>query len=183
MITFPPAAQPVLDIIRRDVPRPKELPEGYANGKLLRWNNHSTCPMGLHPLSVSNTPLNSMSFPPLKNDMAIREFWHFWDSLTEADAAEAVDFIWGKVPPDNPCGMYDDKNLPPWSTDPGAAITALQEYCGERLRWTVSCKGRIRTCEISYYDGTVLAKTDCWTVAEAVAKCIVDAHEDGKERT
>ena len=102
MSTFPAAAQPILDIIRRDVPRPKELPIPDAHLGL-RWN--SFCPMGLTPKTNSECPSDMNSFgyedefdqdDDLRADVLVGSFAEWWDSIQEPDAQEAMDFIWGK---------------------------------------------------------------------------------------
>ncbi len=99
MITraIPKAAMPVVEIIRRDVPRPEELPEGGYAGKYLRWASHyrivHRCPMGLCDASNHPTPGYGSEFAGgLCTTTAVKAFGRYWDSLT--DPQEAVDAVW-----------------------------------------------------------------------------------------
>lgn len=117
MTKIPKAALPVVEIIRRDVPRPRALPEALGFGDPLRWRKPITkrwaartwghielratprrqmscCPMGLHKLSKYPTP-NKLEELPIEGitDKEIRDFYQFWDAQT--DPQEAVDAVWG----------------------------------------------------------------------------------------
>ena len=102
--SIPEDAMPVVEIIRRDVPRPTRLPGFsiyFANIKCLRFNGCS-CPMGLHKNSTSYTPTQPEAF--LGDDLIMEErmrlgepvesFAHWWDKQTDPKAA--VDAVWGK---------------------------------------------------------------------------------------
>ena len=85
---IPLEAQPVLDVLRRDVPRPCVMPWGTP----LRWA-FSECPMGLHPGSTAEAPCNKNSFANgLCSIKAVGAFADWWD--TQIDAQAAVDAIW-----------------------------------------------------------------------------------------
>lgn len=92
---MPRTAQKIAEILRRDVPRPTELPRqlGGAGGTCLRWDN-GCCPMGLHPDSNSKTPgyvgdiPGSWGVPP-------SGFAFWWDDQTDEQAA--VDAVWGEA--------------------------------------------------------------------------------------
>jgi hypothetical protein len=96
MTPLPPAAQPVVDILRRNVPRPKELPK--PDGGLppfLRWKGAlgGRCPMGLLEGAVA-TPTCSNEFCHRAESAAVAVFAGWWDHLRAEDAAEAVELIW-----------------------------------------------------------------------------------------
>lgn len=106
---FPPEAQPVLDIIRRDVKRPRRLPVPYECERLdkfvLRWTQlpmGNCCPMGLHPNAECESPIIPQDFdseahgftrPPRR---AVTAFAKWFDSIepTRENARAVVDFIW-----------------------------------------------------------------------------------------
>jgi hypothetical protein len=113
---FPDDAQLVLDIIRRDVKRPRKLPRGEygalpALGSCaLRWDG-CKCPMGLHPEASSECPDDVDGFlgigsvyrqPPMKNirrlAKAVAKFMTWFDSIpgTKENARLVVEFIWPK---------------------------------------------------------------------------------------
>jgi len=96
MKPIPIEAMPVVEVLRRDVPRPKELPVliEIGTGKALRWGV-CICPMGLHKKSSSYTPTCPLDFTgdECLNE-AICAFYEWWDSLTLADAPAAMDAIW-----------------------------------------------------------------------------------------
>ena len=93
---IPKAARPVVKIIRQDVPRPKTLPvpmfPGRRDYQSLRWAN-GKCPMGMHRLAKSNTPLAPGSFPGCSEE-EIFAFADWWDRQSSAE--EAVDAVWGR---------------------------------------------------------------------------------------
>lgn len=102
MRPIPKAAMPVVEVLRRDVPKPVDLPRETtpaAGTMVLRWGNNISqmCPMGLHPGSNHPRPDYSMDFADgACSERAVYSFWRWWDSLKAADAREAVDAIWGK---------------------------------------------------------------------------------------
>ena len=93
---IPKAARPVVKIIRRDVPRPKTLPvamyQARRDYQSLRWAN-GKCPMGMHKLAKSKTPITFGSFPKC-SEKEIFEFAIWWDR--QSSAQEAVDAVWGR---------------------------------------------------------------------------------------
>jgi hypothetical protein len=94
--SIPAKARKVVEVLRRDVERPRRLPklEGGRNQQSLRWcNGDEKCPMGLHPDALLSLPYASYHFPPIPDDMdAVPGFASWWDSLTNPRAA--VDTIW-----------------------------------------------------------------------------------------
>ena len=100
MITdFPKEAQLVLDVIRKDVLKPEELPTSQIeDGNFLRFtkpDGDRACPMGLHPKARSTNPMGAWSFPmlkPFEQNYIINAFAQWWDKQTDAQAA--VDFVW-----------------------------------------------------------------------------------------
>ena len=93
---IPKAARPVVKIIRRDVPRPKTLPAALYTGlqgyKCLRWAD-GKCPMGMHKLAKSKTPIAPGSFPECSEE-EISAFAVWWDR--QRSAQKAVDAVWGR---------------------------------------------------------------------------------------
>ena len=112
MKKIPEAAMPVVEVIRREVPRPKELP--YYTSKLwvvevlypkvslakaLRWRveREYCCPMGLHPKSARKEPFTNLQFAGgVCGHYCVPAFGKWWDSLGKRDAVLAIDAIWGK---------------------------------------------------------------------------------------
>jgi len=104
MKPIPEEAMPVVEIIRREVPRPAELPVRLK--ETLRWkiNNEYYCPMGLCPKAIRPTPSGPFSFGYDESANTTSEnrflytdaFMGWWDWLLPKDAAEAVDAIWPK---------------------------------------------------------------------------------------
>jgi len=106
---MPEEARPVAEYIRKVVPRPKLLPKMVcfsAGLCALRWRRKrkrwgkataSCCPLGLCPQSVSPAPSPDLAtiiaVPGTLNELGCFVDW--WDSLTAADAQEAVNEIWG----------------------------------------------------------------------------------------
>ena len=101
MKPIPEAAMPVVEILRRDVERPRELPErvpGFGLG--FREQKHGRqircCPLGLHPKITIHFPSNYIAHRrlgiPFKTVQAFTDQW--WDGLSVEDAQEAVDAIW-----------------------------------------------------------------------------------------
>jgi len=99
---IPGEAMSVVEILRRDVPRPKELPmpmviaacyEGVLP-RPLRWRGKgdrlSCYAIGLHPKSTEQA--YSKEDFPLASDEEIQAFVHWWDEQTDAHAA--VDAVW-----------------------------------------------------------------------------------------
>ena len=99
MNPIPFDAMPVVEILRRDVPRPKELPQMY--GGVVRWRNGSAydaedyCPMGLHEHSDSPDPENGPGFANgALTTRHVKAFYKWWDEITEPDIPEAMDAVW-----------------------------------------------------------------------------------------
>ena len=101
---IPRAAIPVMRLIRSTVRKPQKLPvlSGLEGEKSLRfffpWSNDEYCPMGLLPSAADGTPTEVLEtwngkHPPASRT-AIKLFWRWWDSLT--DARSAVDAVWGR---------------------------------------------------------------------------------------
>lgn len=91
---IPKAAMSIVRILRRDVKRPRMLPQVDSSGYSARWDRKSkgTCAMGLHPKAGNSVPLDSADFPPCKNNRAIKAFYRWHDEQTDAQAL--VDAIW-----------------------------------------------------------------------------------------
>ena len=91
---IPPSAKKIVKIIRKDIPRPEELPkpEGIMYPGF-RWEN-GCCPMGLHPDSDSPAPTRWLSYAPKIPYFAINEFGIWWD--TQGDAEAAMNAVWGE---------------------------------------------------------------------------------------
>lgn len=106
-VSIPDEAMPVVEVLRRDVPRP--------TAKLIRASEGQPrfecgkCPMGLHPTAIfSKTPAIESAFAPGSplrrlvlgqgdgRPAPVSAFWRWWDQLTLDQAREAVDLIWGK---------------------------------------------------------------------------------------
>ena len=99
MNPIPLDAMPVVEILRRDVPRPKEFPGMYCG--VARWRSidgdepYDACPMGLHPKST-------LEVPGLSDDFAggacttwqVQSFYRWWDEIKALDIPEAMDAIW-----------------------------------------------------------------------------------------
>ena len=88
-LTIPPECMPVVLVLRRDVPRPKDLPV-FSYG---RFRFRYSCPMGLHKDSTKPCPGWSEQFAngECTHDEVVT-FGKWWDSQT--DAAAAVDAVW-----------------------------------------------------------------------------------------
>lgn len=98
MTPIPRAAAPVVWFIRWWVPKPKVLPEPVRPGNALGWpNGVCRCPLGLLPGAIVAAPMNAEAAGiDSEHHDAVREFWGWWDSQTDARAA--VDAVWGKGP-------------------------------------------------------------------------------------
>lgn len=103
MTPIPEAALPVVEILRRDVPRPETLPgtlsmkpSGWCRPPLRFINLPGCpCPMGLHPDSITPCPGTEDAFAGGKCFYrSIYEFFHWWDDLGPDDAQAAVDAVW-----------------------------------------------------------------------------------------
>lgn len=89
----------VIEILRRDVPRPKTLPkpDDLIGRNYLRWGSKKgfCCPMGLHKKANSNNPIGALDFPLGVGSEDISEFADWWDKQT--DPKKAMDRVWGKT--------------------------------------------------------------------------------------
>lgn len=84
-MTIPPAAMPVILLLRAHVPRPETLPK-YVDGNGLRWEGYPCfCPVMM---------LSKLIYVHGK---AFWDFVAWWDSLL--DAEPAVDAIWEPAMP------------------------------------------------------------------------------------
>lgn len=97
MSAIPELAHRVIEILRRDVPRPVDLPQvenpGFVLCPMLRWGG-DRCAMGLHPKATARIPVSPEHLPGLglfKTE--ITAFWEWWDE--QADPQAAVDAVWG----------------------------------------------------------------------------------------
>ena len=105
---IPKAAMPVVNVLRRDVKRPRKLPSYFVPPeslvRALRWrmklpsSGCLACPMGLHPLATNSAPGSRASFPVASN-RAVRKFGTWWDSIERDDRRAAVDAIWPRAKP------------------------------------------------------------------------------------
>ena len=94
MKPIPAGAMPVVEILRRDVPRPEHLPRSHDGITPLRWDDGSS-PMGLHPKSTSPRPVSQDSFAKGECDiLAMAAFIMWWDCLEQRYARPARDAIW-----------------------------------------------------------------------------------------
>ena len=93
---IPNAAAPVLDILRRDVPKPLEIPTmtmTLSGLKRLRFKNNC-CPLGLHPLSATQAPGDTSNFAGgVCEQRAVTAFWYWFEQQTDAEAT--IQEIWG----------------------------------------------------------------------------------------
>ncbi len=105
MSKIPQEAMPVVEIIRKQVPKPEELPLLHNRGdirrrRVLRWKesigDHIMLysPLGLLPTTIYAAPSNAYeSGLPEEMCDAVQEFIEWWDEQTDAQAA--VDAVWG----------------------------------------------------------------------------------------
>ena len=97
---IPKAAMPIIEIIRRDVPRPSGPPTWVSRGRL-RWRTPRgfACLLGLHPECVWTVPFYTKDFRPLVKDRAFEGAVDWFD---EQDDPEAVmDAVWPQE--EEPC--------------------------------------------------------------------------------
>ena len=101
-MTIPENCMPVVEVLRRDVPRPdatKLVAETY--GSFCRFPPNY-CPLGLHPTALRSCPAGETVFLPgplsfstvVGEDHPTLVFANWWDSLTLEQAKEAVNLIW-----------------------------------------------------------------------------------------
>jgi len=100
-LTIPAEAWPVVEELRRAVPRPAVLPTKASPTRSLRWWSarfgREACAMGLHPAATVPCPIpTSMNhwrqmFPA--SDASVHIFMNWHDRQTDPQAL--VDSIWG----------------------------------------------------------------------------------------
>lgn len=102
---IPAAAEKVVELIRKEVPKPQDLPRGwYACAGGLRWlrgvGNHC-CPLGLLPRATSQAPWGPVGAGICSNteDYTYEEwanritaFTTWWDG--QRDPVAAVEAVW-----------------------------------------------------------------------------------------
>lgn len=86
--------QKILEILRRDVPRPTVLPKWDETRDAVCWDE-GRCAMGLHPLAKNKAPLFGEGFGNLATDDEVREFGMWFDSFV--DPVAAVEAVWGST--------------------------------------------------------------------------------------
>lgn len=95
---IPIEAWPVVEVLRRDVPRPETPPVMVSCCP--RWyqdidmRGRETCPMGMHPMARALLPADNIDFP-LAEDAAVKAFARWFDCLPAKAAPFVVDAIWG----------------------------------------------------------------------------------------
>ena len=97
MITkpIPKAAMPVVEIIRRDVPRPVKLPAPLTMNNTVGLSFDDGCPLGLHRDSENKWPTTGSEFAGgICSTDAVEEFYCWWES--QHDPQAAVDAVWPK---------------------------------------------------------------------------------------
>jgi len=117
---FPDLARRVVELLRRDVPRPAKLPRyvyvcGSDGGMplyALRFREtvdgfrEDRCPLGLHPQARSVVPISRLGIPleDLTNQ-EIHAFGLWWDE--QLDPGQAVAAVWD-APLDDPVHELDE---------------------------------------------------------------------------
>jgi len=84
--SIPELAMPVVEVLRRDVPPPKELP--YIEGGTLGFGLFHACPRNLH--AQQGGIMSEKEVPQASRDA----FYRWWDSLSEKDILSACIVIW-----------------------------------------------------------------------------------------
>jgi hypothetical protein len=88
---IPKEALPVVELLRKDVPRPSELPQITWGLCKLRFSNDCSA-MGLHPESFGGDPYDQITFSLSVSYKEIKAFRRWWDEQTDPQAA--VDAVW-----------------------------------------------------------------------------------------
>lgn len=92
---LPSEVMPVVEILRRDVPRPISYPLYKGHLRWLDDNYESRCPMGLHPTALLKLPCKTAHFGPGSlqdaGEFAVSAFYNWWDSRTNP---KVMDLIW-----------------------------------------------------------------------------------------
>jgi phosphoketolase len=118
VLKIPMAANIVVGLIRKRIPRPRHLPQLWRSphgGKFLRWwrKGNSLCPLGLLNGSPVENPCTATQLASAerdelydrygfkKLDKAVEAFAEWWDK--QRDPKTAVDAVWpegtiGKTP-------------------------------------------------------------------------------------
>lgn len=94
---LPENVLPVVEVLRRDVPRPTARIVVKKSGSAPQFED-GRCAMGLHATALVPLPIASFS-PGAMLDLCNvyrLNFFVWWDSLTLAEAEEARDLIWPK---------------------------------------------------------------------------------------
>ncbi len=97
---IPKAAMLVVEVLRRDIKKPSDLPKSEnKDGNCLHWNfnnpNLFICPMGLHPKARHVAPDTKKEFPIDGISGAnILSFAKWWDA--QVDPTAAVSAVWPK---------------------------------------------------------------------------------------
>lgn len=105
MNPIPIEAMPVVEILRREVEKPKELPSlmslDNCHKKHLAWTHQRNgkkwecCPLGLSPKSTNPRPHSVREFAGgVCQFSQIKAFYGWWDPIPEKDVRSAVDAIW-----------------------------------------------------------------------------------------
>ena len=107
MKPLPDAAMPILLLLRELVPRPVMPPVEWKKNSHLRFSDRwvkGFCPMGFLPNAECPTPVTwEESGKHEGTRVAVKPFYHWWDKLSYADAAEAMDLIWSQRNGADPC--------------------------------------------------------------------------------
>ena len=105
-LAIPKEAMPVVDVLRRDVEKPRKDTIDASGGFGCGWFSSFTrgglplgfrcCPMGLHDRSCSRTPDCPEDFAngEVESPVPIMYFANWWDRLSLEHAKQAVDLIW-----------------------------------------------------------------------------------------
>ena len=109
-MTIPLEAMPIVEKIRKEVPRPPVLPKFWPGTvEKLRFLPDFApsarvgglcCPMGLLPEALNSTPVRAfqIGLPYASvysaDDKAVQAFYQWWDKQKDAEAA--VNTVWGE---------------------------------------------------------------------------------------
>ena len=103
-LKIPRKLMPIVKILRKDVKRPTLI--GLDNDDKntgCRWQGMrfedgvaNCCPMGLHPKSVTSSPIGRNDFAGGRCPSLVYLFGMWWDDLKLRDAQQAVRLIWPK---------------------------------------------------------------------------------------
>lgn len=91
MLEIPEAAMPVVEVLRRDVPRPTVAAFMFPSERF----GLDACPMGLHERSTRACPIWAQEFAGGEcSDRAVRCFALWWDTVPTGKQQQAMDLIW-----------------------------------------------------------------------------------------